>query len=165
MFIMVQNLPDFAPPAIIASLTTRYCAKTINGMTETNQIYQCHVCGNVVEIIQDGVGSLICCNQPMHLLPEKTEDEGLEKHVPIIEKTDKGAKVRVGSIIHPMERKHFIRWIELAVDGQKIRQYLSPDIKPEVEFEIQSELPKNSKPVLKALSFCNRHGLWKNKDH
>jgi len=41
-------------------------------------------------------------------LKEKTEDVGKEKHVPVIEKTKSGIKVKVGSIPHPMEEKHYM---------------------------------------------------------
>jgi superoxide reductase len=82
-------------------------------MTERMQLYKCNVCGNIVEVLNPGKGTLVCCNQPMELLKEKTEDLGLEKHVPVIEKTKEGVLVKVGSVPHPMEEKHFIQWIEL----------------------------------------------------
>lgn len=135
-------------------------------MTEKDQIYQCLVCGNIVEIVKEGVGSLICCNQPMHLVPAKTEDEGHEKHVPLIEKTPKGAKVKVGSTLHPMEKGHYIKWIELGAGEQKIRQYLIPGVKPIIEFEIQFDLPVTKEPNLQAREYCSLHGLWQSKnDH
>lgn len=64
-------------------------------MTEQNQIYKCNVCGNIVEVLHAGAGQLVCCGQPMELLKEKTEDVGQEKHVPIVEKTEKGVKIKV----------------------------------------------------------------------
>jgi len=73
-----------------------------------NKIYKCNVCGNIVELIHEGGGELVCCNKPMELLKEKIEDEGMEKHVPVIEKTDSGVKIKVGSIEHPMEDSHYI---------------------------------------------------------
>ena len=72
-------------------------------MTERLQVYKCEVCGNIVEVLHTGVGELVCCNQPMKLMEAKTEDQGKEKHVPVIEKTEKGFKVKVGSVPHPME--------------------------------------------------------------
>jgi len=52
-------------------------------MTELEQVYRCNICGNIVEVLHAGVGTLVCCGQPMELLTEKTEDVGLEKHVPV----------------------------------------------------------------------------------
>lgn len=39
-------------------------------MTELNQIYKCAICGNVVEIIHTGGGTLVCCGQNMDLQTE-----------------------------------------------------------------------------------------------
>jgi len=125
-------------------------------MTELNQIYKCNICGNIIEVIHTGVGQLVCCGQPMELLTEKTEDVGLEKHVPIIEKVGEKVKVKVGSVPHPMEQKHYIEWIEIITDGKTCRKFLKPEDKPEAEFEITAE-------KIEAREYCNIHGLWKTK--
>lgn len=123
-------------------------------MTKEKQIYKCNVCGNIVEVLYAGGGELVCCGQPMELLKEKTKDEGLEKHVPVIEKTEKGIKVKVGSVPHPMEEKHYIQWIEVIADDRVYRKHLKPEDKPEAEFAIEA---KN----IEAREYCNIHGLWK----
>ena len=125
-------------------------------MTELKQIYKCNVCGNIVEVIHTGVGKLVCCGQPMELLTEKTADVGLEKHVPIIEKVGNKVKVKVGSVQHPMEQKHYIEWIEITADGKTCRKFLRPGDKPEAEFEITAE-------KIQAREYCSIHGLWKPK--
>lgn len=125
-------------------------------MTELNQIYKCNICGNIIEVIHTGVGQLVCCGQPMELLTEKTEDVGLEKHVPVIEKVGDKVKVKVGSVPHPMEQKHYIEWIEIITDGRTYRKFLKPEDKPEAEFEITAE-------EIEAREYCNIHGLWKTK--
>ncbi|MBW2999275.1 desulfoferrodoxin [Candidatus Woesearchaeota archaeon] len=123
-------------------------------MAKVNEIYKCDICGNIVEVLHGGVGELVCCNQLMDLLDEKTVDEGKEKHVPVIEKTKTGVKVKVGSVPHPMEEKHFIEWIEIIADGKVCRKFLNPGEKPEAEFEIEAV-------EIKAREYCNLHGLWK----
>lgn len=123
-------------------------------MTEKKQIYKCNICGNIVEVLHAGVGQLVCCGQPMELLEEKTADAGLEKHVPVIEKTEKGVRVKVGSIPHPMEQNHYIEWIEIIADGRVYRKFLKPGDKPEAEFEITAEKTE-------AREYCSIHGLWK----
>ena len=125
-------------------------------MTELKQIYKCNICGNIVEVIHTGVGQLVCCGQPMELLTEKIEDVGLEKHVPVIEKIGNKVKVKVGSVLHPMERKHYIEWIEIVADGKTCRKFLKPEDKPEAEFETTAE-------KIKAREYCSIHGLWKSK--
>jgi len=128
-------------------------------MAELNGIYKCEICGNVVSVIQSGIGELVCCGKPMILLEPKTsEQEGKEKHVPIIEKTDAGVKIKVGSIPHPMEEKHFIGLIQL-MDGDNvvIGKRLKPTDKPEAEFCCLAKTDG-----LKARIFCNIHGVWTN---
>lgn len=123
---------------------------------ELNQVYKCQVCGNIVELIHAGGGELVCCGQPMDLMKEKTEDAGNEKHVPVIEVSGNKVKVKVGSVPHPMEDKHYIEWVELLADGRAYRKYLKPGDKPEAEFEITAA-------KISARELCNVHGLWKSK--
>jgi superoxide reductase len=108
----------------------------------------------MVELIHVGGGTLVCCGKQMELLVEKTTDVGAEKHVPVIEKTEKGILVKVGSVPHPMEAAHFIEWIELIADGNSYRTFLQPGGKPEAFFSVQGE-------KLSAREYCNIHGLWK----
>ena len=124
-------------------------------MTEQNQIYKCNICGNIVEVLHIGAGQLVCCGQPMELLKEKTEDVGQEKHVPVIEKTETGMIVKVGSIPHPMEEAHHIEWIEVIADDRVCRKSLKPGDKPEGYFKIKAE-------KVEVREYCNLHGLWKN---
>lgn len=124
-------------------------------MTEIGQIYKCDSCGNIVEVLHAGAGELVCCGKPMRLLTANTTDAATEKHVPVIEKNEKGFKVKVGSAPHPMEQKHSIEWIELVTPQGTLRQFLSPDDKPEAVFEIIEEGP------VEARAYCNLHGLWK----
>lgn len=126
-------------------------------MTELNQIYKCSVCGNIVEVTHASVGQLVCCNKPMELLVEKTEDQGYEKHVPVIEKIRGGVKIKIGSIPHPMEEQHYIEFIELLADNKVYKQYLKPGQAPEAEFKLN--IKKSTK--LTAREYCNIHGLWK----
>jgi len=123
-------------------------------MTKLGQVYKCNICGNIVTVLHAGVGELVCCGQPMELLSEKTKDVGKEKHVPVIEKTAKGVKVKVGSVPHPMEQSHYIEWIEVVADGEVLRHFLKPGEKPEAEFCVKAK-------KVSAREYCNLHGLWK----
>lgn len=118
-------------------------------------IYKCEVCGNIVEVLHAGAGSLSCCGQKMQGFAEKTEDASVEKHVPFIEKADVGYRVKVGqNQAHPMERGHYIQWIELQADGKVYRQFLQPGDAPEVFFLVEGD-------NISAREYCNVHGLWK----
>jgi superoxide reductase len=119
-----------------------------------NDIYKCEICGNIVQVLNANAEALVCCGKPMEKLPEQTTDEGQEKHVPIIETTKTGYKVKVGSMPHPMEEKHYIEWIELIADGKSLRQYLKPGDKPEAEFCTDAK-------KVSAREYCNIHKLWR----
>ncbi|MGC8604383.1 MAG: desulfoferrodoxin [Desulfomonilaceae bacterium] len=122
-------------------------------MTELLQVWKCEVCGNIVEMIHTGQGQLVCCGQPMKLFTENTVDAAKEKHVPVKEPVDGGLKVKVGSVAHPMEEKHYIEWIEIVSDGKAYRQFLKPGQAPEAFFPVSGEYT--------AREYCNLHGLWK----
>jgi len=123
-------------------------------MTKRLQIYKCEICGNIVEVLHEGKGELVCCGQPMKLLEENTVDAAKEKHVPVVEKTPSGVKVKVGSVAHPMEDKHYIEWVEVIADGKAYLQFLRPGDAPEATFDIKAE-------KVEAREYCNLHKLWK----
>ena len=123
-------------------------------MAKKLDVFKCNVCGHVVEVIHEGQGELVCCNEPMQKLVENTVDASREKHVPVIEKTDQGIRVKVGSVPHPMESKHYIEWIELIADGKAYRAFLSPGDPPEALFCVEAK-------SLIVKEYCNLHGLWK----
>lgn len=125
-------------------------------MTKRLEIYKCEVCGIIVEIIHEGGGELVCCDQPMKLMEENMVDAALEKHVPVIEKTEDGIKVKVGSVPHPMVEEHYIEWIELIADGRACRKFLNPGDEPEALFKIEAQ-------TITAREYCNLHGLWKSE--
>ena len=123
-------------------------------MTKRLEVYKCEVCGNIVEVLHEGKGELVCCGQPMKLFKENTVDAAKEKHVPVIEKTADGYEVKVGGVAHPMEEKHYIEWIELIADGKAYRQFLKPGDVPGATFCIDAK-------EVTAREYCNLHGLWK----
>jgi len=90
----------------------------------------------------------------MKLFIENTVDAAKEKHVSVVEKTAKGSKVKVGSVAHPMEEKHYIEWIEIIADGKAYREFLKPGDAPEATFNIDAQ-------AVTAREYCNMHGLWK----
>ena len=118
-------------------------------------VYECEVCGHIVEVLREGKGQLVCCDQPMKLLEANTVDAAVEKHVPVVEKAGGGIKVKVGSVPHPMEAEHWIEWVQVINDGTSYMRFLSPGDGPEGFFEIE---PAGD---MIAREHCNLHGLWK----
>lgn len=123
-------------------------------MPERIEVYKCELCGNIVEVLTGGTGELVCCGEPMKLLDEKTADAATEKHVPVIDNTEDGYKVKVASMPHPMEEQHYIEWVELLADGKAYRQFLQPGDAPEAMFHVEAA-------DVSAREHCNKHGLWR----
>jgi superoxide reductase len=124
-------------------------------MAKLRGIYKCEICGNIVEVLHEGIGALVCCGEEMKLMEEKTQDSSVEKHVPYIEETGDKILVKVGqNQDHPMEEKHYIEWIQILADGKSYRQFLKPGDKPQAIFEIKAK-------EIQAREYCNVHGLWK----
>jgi superoxide reductase len=122
--------------------------------TKQLQVYQCGLCGNMVEVVHESGGQLTCCNQPMNLLEENTVDAATEKHIPVVEKVDGGFKVSVGSVAHPMAEDHYIEWIELIAGDTVYCQFLKPGKAPEATFQVAAS-------EVTARAYCNLHGHWK----
>jgi superoxide reductase len=89
----------------------------------------------------------------MALVVPKTQDQGKEKHVPVIEKVPGGYRVKVGGIPHPMEPDHFIQFIELRTADGVYRKQLKPGMPPEATFKVDEA-------AVTAIEFCNKHGVW-----
>jgi len=122
-------------------------------MANNLDVFKCELCGNIVEVFHAGAGELVCCGEPMKHLAENTVDAAKEKHVPVIEKGNGTITVKVGSVPHPMEEKHFIEWIEIIADGKVYRQGLKPGEAPQATFPINAE-----RVVVR--EYCNLHGQW-----
>lgn len=122
-------------------------------------ILKCKNCRELYDIIwhgECGEGECHeCACSGMTEAKIQTADWKNEKHVPVVEKTDKGVKVIVGSTPHPMEEDHYITMIQAEVGNKLCRQYLKPGEKPEASFPISGE-------NVKAMEHCNKHGLWSN---
>ena len=125
-------------------------------MTEKNQIYMCKLCRNVIKVLHAGGGELICCGKPMNLIKAHTiEEEGNEKHKPVIEANEEGVTIKVGSVAHPMEAEHYIEWIGISTDKGSSKKFLKAGDAPEVVFPIKAPIE-----TISARAYCNVHGLW-----
>ncbi|MBQ7220828.1 MAG: desulfoferrodoxin [Synergistaceae bacterium] len=119
---------------------------------ERLSVFKCAKCGNIVEVMHVGGGTLVCCGEPMKQLKENTTDAATEKHVPVLD----GKKVKVGSVAHPMADDHYIEWVEVIRNGGErvARCFLKPGEEPAAEF-------KCVEAGVTMREYCNKHGLWK----
>lgn len=123
-------------------------------MAERLGVYKCEICGNIVWVMHAGKGELVCCGQPMKLMEAGMVDAAVEKHVPVVEKSDGGVTIKVGSVPHPMEDTHYIEWIEARTENMSYIKFLKPGEAAEASFPIEED-------GLVAYEYCNIHGLWK----
>jgi superoxide reductase len=117
-------------------------------------VFKCDICGNIVEILHEGSGRLVCCGKEMTLIEENTVEASREKHIPVVTKVEGGIKVSVGSVAHPMLDNHYIEWIEVITMNRIYRAHLKPNMVPEATFKIDTD-------EFYARAYCNLHGLWK----
>ena len=126
-------------------------------MAEKNSFYKCSICGNLVSVVEAHEGVLVCCGKEMDSMQEKTaEQEGKEKHVPIISVDENIVKVVVGSIEHPMQEEHLIELVQVLKNSEVIAEKrFKPGDKPEAIFIIEDT------EGIYARELCNLHGLWR----
>jgi superoxide reductase len=122
-------------------------------MTLKLQIYKCSICGNLVQILQEGDGDLVCCGKEMELMGIQYNTNELgEKHTPKIEIKD--GKKYVNVIGHPMTDEHYIQFIETYTkDKNELHlKFFYPNQVPEMESKLEGEYS--------SIEYCNIHNLW-----
>jgi superoxide reductase len=121
------------------------------------EIMKCNLCGKQAIIIRDGGKRTICCDQLMEKLVEQGAEQGAaSSHVPVIEKTKEGIKVKVPGVAGPMKADHYIEWIDVMQGNSLQVKGLKPGDAPEAEFDVTGE-------KVKVRVYCEKHGLWSNK--
>ncbi|MCI1721771.1 MAG: desulfoferrodoxin FeS4 iron-binding domain-containing protein [Lachnospiraceae bacterium] len=120
------------------------------------KFYLCKSCGNMVALVHEGGGQLVCCGSPMtEVLPNSTE-AAKEKHVPVVVIQGNEVVVKVGEVSHPMEEAHHIEWIMIETKMGRQRKVLGAGAVPAAEFSMV-----DGDEFVAAYAYCNLHGLWK----
>lgn len=120
------------------------------------KFYKCDICGNILYSINDNGVIPVCCGQTTHILiPNTTEADKVEKHLPIITKKGNEVTVTISSTIHPSMATHYIEWIILETDKGHYKRDLSCQDTPIVTFTVNV-----NEKVKAAYAYCNIHGLW-----
>ncbi len=122
-------------------------------MTIKLQIYKCNICGNLVQILQEGDGNLVCCGKEMELMGIQYDTNELgEKHTPKIE--IKEGKKFVNVFGHPMSEEHYIQFIETYTKDKKELhlKFFNPNESPEMEAKLEGDF--------NSIEYCNIHNLW-----
>ena len=123
-------------------------------MTQKFQIYKCEICGNLIQVLLEGNGELVCCGKNMILqaIQHDTNELG-EKHAPKYEQRNDETFVTVKS--HPMVNEHYIQFIETYTkDKNEMHiKYFYPQETAEMNI---SHFTKE----VESIEFCNIHRLW-----
>ena len=124
---------------------------------EKLDFYRCNICGNIVQVLNNGAGELVCCGKPMTKMEPQLEEESMqEKHVPVFIKYENNqGEIRVGEILHPMTKEHYIMFIQ-AISKDKSEthlKFLYPEMEPKL---FLNDIDNYSS----AFEYCNIHGLW-----
>ena len=120
------------------------------------ELFICKHCGNIITFLENSNVPVMCCGEKMQKVEPNTVDAAVEKHLPVVEVKDLLATVTVGSVEHPMQDDHYIKWIILETsEGIKVKN-LTPSDKPIAIFSLL-----DGEEVISAYEFCNKHGIWK----
>lgn len=110
---------------------------------------------NVVEVLSASGETISCGGKVMRELSPNSTDAAQEKHIPQVTVNGNIVKVDVGSVRHPMEDAHSIRWVEIVTDKGIQRKHLCPNTDPVVKFALL-----DNEKLQEAYAYCNLHGLW-----
>ena len=124
-------------------------------MARELKFFKSKKCGNVVEVVVDSGGTLVCCGDEMKELKANSSDGAGEKHVPVIEVSGNKVTVNVGSVAHPMTEEHHIGFVVLLTEKTVQRVDLDHVGQPVANFVVAED-----DKVLAAYEYCNLHGLW-----
>ncbi len=120
------------------------------------KVFKCSICGNIVTLLHEGGGELVCCGEPMKLLVAGEDDSAAkEKHVPAVKIVDGLLRVDIGDVPHPMIEKHYIEFVILVTGSGVFVEFLMPGAEPVAWFTA----PEGNDYEI--YEYCNLHGLWK----
>lgn len=119
---------------------------------------RCNICGKMVVQLNDKPCPTKCCGEAMEELVPNTQDGAHEKHIPVISVEGNIVTVKVGEVAHPMLEAHYIEWIMIQTNFGNQRKVLKPGDEPVAKFALLE-----GEKVLRALEYCNLHGLYSTK--
>ena len=127
---------------------------------EILEFYKCNICGNLVQVLANGGGELVCCGEPMEKLESKNNEQAvMEKHIPVFIEKDNQYEIRIGEVLHPMLEDHHIMFIQAVSEDKNNIQLKILHAGDEPKMRL------NEKPEkVTAYEYCNIHGLWEGKN-
>ena len=97
----------------------------------------------------------MCCDLAMTELVANTVEASSEKHLPDVTVSGNEIQVSVGSVLHPMEEGHHIKFVYVETECGGQRKALKIGEEPKASFSFLEDKP------IAVYEYCNLHGLWK----
>ena len=119
------------------------------------KILKCKKCGNILIKVNDKCDMVTWCGDQMIELKANTVDAAVEKHVPVVNISDKDVSVICGEVLHPMEEEHYIEFMVIETNKGFSVKYLNPGDEPKCSFKLSDD-----EEFKAAYAYCNLHGLW-----
>ena len=116
------------------------------------KIFKCEDCGSILHVCVEGDGD--SCDSNLLAVPVQTEGDKAPKHKPVVEIDGNKVTVKVGEVAHPMDDDHYIQFLAVEAGNEQYAKCFKPGDVAEATFTV------NSTDDIKALAFCNQHGLW-----
>lgn len=124
-------------------------------MCSEQKFFICEHCGNLIGLIDNHGVPMMCCGKKMTELVANTVDASKEKHLPSVTVSGNELMVQVGSVVHPMEEEHHIKFVYVETEHGGQRKCLNIGKEPKVLFSLIDDKAKA------VFVYCNLHGLWK----
>ena len=119
------------------------------------KFYVCQHCKNVITFLNDSKVPVMCCGEKMKELVANTVDAAKEKHVPVVTVEGSKVTVSVGAVTHPMEEKHYIKFVVVETKNGYMMHEFKPGDVPTAVFSLAE-----GEEVVNVYEYCNLHGLW-----
>ena len=124
-------------------------------MGNEQKFFICETCGNLIGLIDNHGVPMMCCGKKMKELVANTAEASTEKHLPAVTVSEDEVTVEVGSIFHPAEEDHHIKFVYIETEEGGQRKCLKTGQEPKVRFRLIDD------KVKAVFAYCNLHGLWK----
>ncbi|MFC1546421.1 desulfoferrodoxin family protein [bacterium] len=118
---------------------------------------KCPVCGSPKTAFQQKEGAVKTEQDEVSLSEKHTPVIMIEKKCGLIPEGCIDVNVKIGEVIHPMEKEHYIMAIDFYLDNEYLsRLYLTPEnLNPAAGLHLKSKAGK-----LAIIEHCNKHGAW-----
>ena len=120
------------------------------------KFFICKHCKNIITFLNESGVPVVCCGENMEEITANSVDAAKEKHVPVVKNDNGVVTVTVGDVLHPMEEKHYIKFIVVETTNGFMERKLNPNDAPTAQFVLAQ-----GEEVKTVYAYCNLHGLWK----